>query len=111
MEPINSLKFFIDNNQFDNAIDILNTIEENDVSNITDKEISILEKALTPKKASFDKLIASISQDTLNEKESKYLKNMIKKGNLYNGNMVYEFLTNSKLVMTLQKSLNAFDKI
>ena len=34
MEPINSLKFFIDNNQLDNAIDILNTIEENGKSEL-----------------------------------------------------------------------------
>ena len=108
---LNKLKFYLDNDQLQNALDILVSIEKNnmDVSDITDKELSSLEGAIIPKKAFFGKILSSFENDSITPQEDKYLQNKIKTSALYNGTMVYEFLTNPKLFNAVQKSLDSFD--
>ena len=110
---LNKLKFYIDNDQLQNALDVLLKIdnENMDISSITDKEITILEKSLNPKKAMFNKIQQVFQSDTLTPDEEKYLQSKIKKSKLYNGTMIYEFLTNPKLFNSVQNNLNNFDKL
>ena len=77
---LNKLKFYLDNDQLQNALDILVSIEKNnmDVSDITDKELSNLESSIVPKKAFLGKILSSFENDSITPQEDKYLQNKIK---------------------------------